>query len=191
MKFTKALLGLLLVPSLALAAEGGGESNLFAGDIGTAVWTLVIFLAVVFVLGKFAWGPMLEGLQSREQFIRDSLEEAKSENEKAKALVAEYEERILKAKAEATEIVDEGRSDAEALKAQIEQQAKDEAQTMIDRAKREIDIAHQTAVKDIYVTSANLATELASRILSREISAEDHERLIADSIENIEQRRTN
>ena len=112
MKFTKALLGLLLVPSLALAAESGGENNLFAGDIGNAVWTLAIFLVVVFVLGKFAWGPLLEGLQQREQFIRDSLEQAKSENDRAQQLAQEYEQRIAEAKAEATAIVDEGRRDA-------------------------------------------------------------------------------
>jgi F-type H+-transporting ATPase subunit b len=191
MKSTIALLGLLLAPSLAMAAEGGGESNLFAGDIGTAVWTLVIFLLVIFVLGKFAWGPMLEGLQSREQFIRDSLEEAKTENEKAKALLAEYEEKVELAKAEATAIVDEGRKDAEAVKRQIEDQTRTEADTMIERAKREITLAQQTAVKEIYATSAHLATDLASRILSREVTADDHERLISESIENIERRRTN
>ena len=149
MKSTIALLGLLLAPSLALAAAGGGESNLFAGDIGTAVWTLVIFLLVIFVLGKFAWGPMLEGLQSREQFIRNSLEEAKAENEKAKALLSEYEEKVEQAKTEATAIVDEGRRDAEAVKRQIEEQARTEADTMIERAKREITLAQQTAVKEI------------------------------------------
>lgn len=191
MKFTKALLGLLLVPSLAWAAEGGGESNLFAGDIGNVVWTLAIFLVVVFVLGKFAWGPLLEGLQQREQFIRDSLEQAKAENEKAQTLAHEYEERIAEAKAEATAIVDEGRRDAEVVKGQIETQARTEADTMIERAKREIALAQQTAVKEIYATSAHIATDLASRILSREVNAEDHERLISESIENIERRRSN
>lgn len=191
MKFTKALLGLLLVPSLALAAEGGGESNLFAGDIGNVVWTLAIFLVVVFVLGKFAWGPLLEGLQQREQFIRDSLQQAKAENDKAQALAHEYEERIAEAKAEATAIVDEGRRDAEVVKGQIEEQARTEADTMIERAKREISLAQQTAVKEIYATSAHIATDLASRILRREVNADDHERLISESIENIERRRSN
>ena len=187
MKLTKALTGLLLLlPAVARAAGEGGENNLFAGDIGNAVWTLAIFLAVVFVLGKFAWGPLLEGLQQREQFIRDSLEQAKAENEKARGLAEEYEHRIAEAKSEATAIVDEGRRDAEAVKAQVEEQAREEADRLIERAKREIQIAQQTAVKEIYVTSAQLATDLASRIIRREISAEDHERLIAESIDGLE-----
>ncbi len=179
-----------LVPSVAMAA-GGGESNLFAGDIGNAVWTLVIFLLVVFVLGKFAWGPLLAGLQKREQFIRDSLEQAKAENDKATALAAEYEQKVLEAKTEATAIVEEGRRDAEAVKRQIEEQGRAEADKMIKRARREIEIAQQTAVKEIYVTSARLATDLAARILGREVNANDHERLIAESIERIEQMESN
>ncbi len=191
MRFKIALLGLLLVPSLALAAGGGEENNLFAGDLGNAIWTLVVFLLVIFVLGKFAWGPLLDGLQSREHFIRDSLQEAKAENEKAKALAAEYEEKVLEAKAEATAIVEEGRRDAEVLKGEIERQARTEADRMIQRARREIDIARQTAVKEIYVTSAHLATDLASRIIGREVNAEDHERLIAQSIDRIDQLESN
>ena len=190
MRFKIALLGLLLAPSLAFAA-GGGESNLFAGDLGNAVWTLAIFLLVVFVLGKFAWGPLLAGLQSREQFIRDSLAQAKAENEKATALAAEYEQKVHDAKAQATAIVEEGRRDAEVVKQQIEDQARDEADKMIKRAKREIEIAQQTAVREIYVTSAQLATDLAGRIIGREIKAEDHERLIAESIESIDQMGSN
>ena len=185
-----ALLGLLLLPSAALAAEGG-DNNLFAGDVGNAIWTLAVFLLVVFVLGKFAWGPMLQGLQNRERFIRESLEQAKAENEKAQALAAEYERKVDEAKAEATAIVEEGRRDAEAVKRQIEEQAKSEADKMIGRARREIEIAQQTAVREIYVTSARLATDLAGRIIGREVNADDHERLIAESIAKIEQMESN
>ena len=181
---------LLLLPSVALAAEGG-ENNLFAGDIGNAVWTLVIFLLVLVVLGKFAWGPMLEGLQQREQFIRDSLESAKRDREEAEALLASYAEKVEAAKDEATAIVEEGRRDAEQVKSQIEHQAREEADLMVERARREIEIAQQTAVREIYVTSARLATDLASRIISREVKAEDHERLIKASIDEIEGLRSN
>ncbi len=185
------LIGLFLLPGLAFAAGGGGENNLFAGDIGNAVWTLAIFVLVVLVLGKFAWGPMLEGLQSREKFIRESLEQAQAENQKAQALAAEYESKVEEAKAEATSIVEEGRRDAEALKRQIEEQSQAEAEKILERAKREIEIAQQTAVKEIYVTSAHLATELAGQIIGREVDAADHERLISESIAKIEQMESN
>ena len=87
----------LLFSGLAWASETEGEVNLFAGDVGNAVWTLVIFILVIVVLGKYAWGPLLNALQQREQFIRDSLQEAKDDREAAKALLQEYEARVQKA----------------------------------------------------------------------------------------------
>jgi F-type H+-transporting ATPase subunit b len=171
------------LPAAALAAEG--EGNLFAGDIGNAVWTLVIFLLVVFVLGKFAWGPLLETLQRREQFIRDSLEEAKRDREQAEARLAEYTQKIKAAAAEATEIVEEGKRDAEVLARRIESEAKEEAERTVERARREVNLAKQAAIKELYSVSADLATEIASRVVRRELNAADHERLIAQSIEEL------
>ena len=84
-------MGVALQAALAGAAFAtDGESNLFAGDLGNAVWTVVIFLVVLVVLGKFAWGPLLSGLQEREQFIRESLEKAKEERDSSEARLAEY-----------------------------------------------------------------------------------------------------
>jgi len=167
-----------------MAAEGG-ESNLFAGDIGNAVWTLVIFLLVIFVLGKFAWGPLLGGLQQREEFIRRSLQEAKADREAADARLQEYEEKLSSAGAEASEIIEQGKSEGKKLQAGIEEKARDEADKMVQRARREIELAKQTAIKDLYATSSELATEIASRIVRRELNPQDHEKLISDSIKEL------
>jgi len=184
----RALLSLVLLSafqaSTAWAAEGG-ESNLFAGDIGNAVWTLVIFLLVIVVLGKFAWGPLLGGLQQREEFIRRSLNEAKEDREAAEARLQEYEEKLATASGEASEIVEQGKREGENLRAGIEEKARDEADKMVERARREIDLAKQTAIKELYATSSELATEIASRIVQRELNAQDHEKLISDSIEEL------
>jgi F-type H+-transporting ATPase subunit b len=188
-KSVTALSGLILVPALAVAAEG--ESNLFAGDLGNAVWTLVIFLLVIFVLGKFAWGPLLSTLQEREKFIRDSLEEAKADREAAEARLAEYEEKLREARAEASEIVKEGRRDAEVLRRRVEDDAKEEAEKIVRRARREIEIAKQTAVKDIYGLTARLATSAAAKIVRQDLTASDHERLIRDSIAELEKMDSN
>jgi F-type H+-transporting ATPase subunit b len=179
---------LLAAPALAAAAEAGhGESsnNLFAGDVGNAIWTVLIFLLVLLVLGKFAWGPILSGLQTRENFIREALEKAKRDRDESEARLREYEARLASARAEATAIVDEGRRDAEAVKRRIEEDAKRESDKMIERAKREIQIATETATKDLYALSARLATDMAARVIGREINPKDHERLIAESIQEL------
>lgn len=174
----------------ALAADEGG-ANPFAGDVGNAIWTLVIFVLVLVVLGKFAWGPILGALQKREDFIRDSLEQAKHDRDEAAKQLADYEKRLANAKAEASAIVEEGRRDAEVLKGKIEASAKAEADAMVERAKREIGIATDTARKELYDLTARLATGVASRILNEELDAGKHERLIAESIEEIEKARRN
>ena len=176
----------LAAQETAHAAEGGGESNLFAGDVGNAIWTLVIFLLVLFVLGKYAWGPILGLLQGREQFIRESLEKAKQEREAAEALLRDYEARLANSRAEATAIVEEGRRDAEAVRHRILAEAKEEGDRTIERARREIQIATDTATKELYGLATRLATEMAGRVLGREIRPQDHERLIAEAIEGLD-----
>ncbi|HEY0553992.1 MAG TPA: hypothetical protein VGG20_06965, partial [Thermoanaerobaculia bacterium] len=117
--------------------------------------------------------------------IYDALAKAKQDRDAAEARLREYEERLATARAEATAIVDEGRRDAEVVKRKIEAAAKVEADKMIDRARREIQIATVTATRELYDLSAKLATDLAARVLGRELSAQDHERLIAEAIAEI------
>jgi F-type H+-transporting ATPase subunit b len=180
------VVALVLTAAPAVAAEGGhaegGESNLFAGDIGNALWTVIIFVLVLVVLGKYAWGPILSNLQARENFITESLEKAKRDRDEAEARLKHYEERLASARAEASAIVDEGRRDADVVKRRIEEDAHKEADRMIERARREIQIATDTATKELYTLSARLATDMATRIVGKELGPQDHERLIAESI---------
>ena len=171
-------------PALASGGEGGTPSP-FAGDLGSALWTLVIFIIVIFVLGKFAWGPILGALQKREDFIRDSLESAKKDREQSEAKLKEYTEQLTAARAEAKGIVEEGRRDAETVQRKIEDSAKKESTALIERARREIQIATDSAVKDLYDLSGKLATDIASRIIRKELNAAEHERLIAESIDEL------
>jgi len=184
-----ALITLALMAAPAMAAEGGHAegvaNNPFAGDIGNALWTIIIFVLVLVVLGKYAWGPILSNLQARENFIFESLEKAKRDRDEAEARLRQYEEKLASARAEASAIVDEGRRDADVVKRRIEEDAHKEADRMIERARREIQIATDTATKELYTLSARLATDMATRIVGKELGPQDHERLIADSIASI------
>ncbi len=177
-----AALAALLLPLPAFAAEAEAEAGVFAGDVGNAIWTLVIFGLVVAVLGKFAWGPILKGLQSREDFIHKSLADAKADREAAEARLKEYSDKLTTARAEATAIVEEARRDAEVVKRKLEEDARIEGVKLIERAKREIALAKDTAIKELYTTAATLATSAASQIVRKELNPKDHERLIQDSI---------
>ena len=165
--------------------HGGGGVTPFAGDVGNAIWTLLVFALVVFVLGRFAWKPILGGLQAREKFIRDSLEEARRDRLEAEARLKEYVDQLNHARSEATAIVEESRRDADVVRRRIEEDAHAEAGRIVERAKREIGLAQEAAVKELYDVSARLTTEVAGRILAREINSADHERLIRDAIDRL------
>lgn len=169
-------------PHGAEAAHGGGEGGLFAGDVGNAIWTVLIFLLVLVVLGKFAWPPILQGLQARENFIRDALAEAKQQRDDAEVRMREYEAKLSAAREEVDGIMDEARRDADVLRQREEARAKEEADKIIARARREIEIASETALQVLYSRAARFATTAATAVLRREIRAEDHEHLVAESI---------
>lgn len=188
--FATRILGLALAASTlaatsARAAEGGATGGPFEGNIGVALWTLIIFALVIFVLGRYAWGPILGGLQAREKFIRESLQKAKADREAAEARLKEYTDKLLAARGEATAIVDEARRDADVVKRRIEEEGRAEANALIERARREIGIAKETAVKELYVLTAQLTTRAASKVLRREIQPSDHERLIRDAMQEL------
>ena len=181
-----AVLCVAACASVAQAAGGEGETpSLFTGDLGNAVWTLLIFLLVVFTLGKFAWKPLLGLLQKREDFIRDSLAQAKEDREKAERVLAEHQAKLDQARAEASAIVEEGRRDAEVLHQKIKADAKDEGEAMIARARREIELARDSAVKELFELTTDLATDAAGRIIHKELSPAEHSVLVQESIREL------
>src|ERR1043166_5601797 len=104
---TVALVALAAAP--LYAADEGAPLSPFAGNLGNAVWTLAIFVIVVVVLGKFAWGPVLSLLQQREQFIHKSLSDAKRDRDEAEARLKDYAAKLQSAQAEAVAIIEEAR----------------------------------------------------------------------------------
>ena len=183
-----ALTGVLLTVALAapaLAAEG--QASLFAGGIGNFFITLIIFGAVVYILGTQAWPPLLKLLDEREHAIRGSLEEARKEREEAEKLLSDYKEQIAKAREEATAIVEEGRRDAAAVRSRMQEEAREESAEMIERAKREIGLATDAAKTEIYEQASQLAVQVAGAIVRKELSADDHKQLVSEALERMKQ----
>lgn len=174
------------VVGIAAASEGGGSQNpIESGTFANAIATVITFGIVVLVLGKLVWPHVLKALKDRENFIRESLESAKRDREEAEKRLKEYQTQIANARQEATAIVEEGRRDSEVLRRKTQDDAKKEADAIMVRAKREIGIARDTAVMDLYSVSGKLAADLAGKILQKELDASAHDRLIQDSIDQI------
>ncbi len=166
--------------------DHGPKYELLTIDGLTALWTIVVFVVLLVVVRAAAWNPIQKVLTEREKFITDSLQQAKKDREEAEARLKEYGEKLEAARAEASAIVAEARRDAEVVKHKIEDDGKEEAAATLQRAKREIAVATDTAVKQLYTLSADLATNVASRIIRKELDPKEHERLIAESIAELE-----
>lgn len=164
------------------APHGGGGADFMIPDKAVAIATILVFVLLLVVLKKTAWGPILTGLKAREQGIRANIEGAEKANADAKALLGEYQQRLGKAAEEARAIVEEGRRDAESLKSRIVAEASAEAGRERERALRDIEIARQGALKDVYDQVAAVATDVAGRILGEHLDPTGHRRLVDDAV---------
>ena len=173
--------------SLSVAAqEHEVQLSPFAGNVGNAVWTLAIFVIVVILLGKFAWGPVLALLQQREEFIHRSLSDAKRDRDEAEARLKEYAAKLQTAQREAVGIIEEARRDAERLRDELRERAKSEADTLIKNAERQVQLETSRALQQIRKEAVDLSVTIASKLLQRNISQADNERLINDAMKQIE-----
>jgi F-type H+-transporting ATPase subunit b len=184
--FTAAVLATTVLSLAVSAQEHEGSLSPFAGNVGNAVWTLVIFVLVVILLGKFAWGPVLGLLKQREEFIHKSLSDAKHDRDEAEARLKEYAAKLQSAQREAIGIVEEARRDAERLREELRERARAEADTLIKNAERQVQLETSRAVQQIRKEAADLSVTIASKLLQRNISKEDNERLINDAMKQME-----
>jgi F-type H+-transporting ATPase subunit b len=172
----------------ALAAEPGGGRDLLAVDMWVLGATIVVFLLLLWVLSKTAWKPILRGLAAREAAIRASVEAAERANAEAQRAREDFERRIAQAADEARKIVEEGRKDAESLRARIESEAAAEAAAGRARALRDIELAKDAAVKELHERVAVLATEVAGKIVEERLDPAKHRRLVDEAVASYERR---
>ena len=174
--WTAAIVAVLLGlgPERALAAEGG----LFDINTGLSVWLLIVFALLVFLLGKYAWGPILKAVDAREERIRDAIDGAKETRAEARSLLAEQREHLAEARRRAGDIIQEGRAAGEALQAEIEEKARAEARALVERAKAEIARERDAALQELRRESVEVALAAASRLVSERLDEERDRRVV-------------
>jgi F-type H+-transporting ATPase subunit b len=147
-----------------------------------AIYSFVVFLLLLAILQKFAWGPISTGLEKREHRIAEHIAAAERSHQDAKAMLAEYERKLAAAQDEVRAILDEARRDAEHTHQEILAKAKAEAAAEAARARHDVETARDQALKQLVETSANLAVDLAGQILKAKLSPADHSKLISEAV---------
>lgn len=169
-------------------ADHGGDHSEASGpdpmvvDLDLALATLVVFIALVTLLRVVAWDPIVKALESREEGITGNIAAAEAKHEDAKRLLAEHEAKLAAAASEVKSMLEEAHRDAAATKASIIAEAQAAAEAERKRAVRDVELARDDAMKSLAEQSANLAVDLAGKIVKKEISSDRQSEMIREAI---------
>ena len=165
------------------------DNPLVQPDPGLFIWTILTFLVLVALLGRFAWRPLLLALEGRQAAIAKSLEDADRARLELERLQRESSKMMQQARVEADAILSRSRADAEALREELKQKSRAEAAAIVRNAERQIQLETARAVQQIRGEAIDLSVAMASKILRRQVSKEDHEGLIEETLKQVETRR--
>ena len=179
---------LLLTPLSLFAQEHGAEEGgggLFSINLGLSIWTVVIFLSVLTVLWRFAFGPILAAVKAREEGIQQALDEAKSRQEETEKLLQEHKAQLADARRQAQEIMAEGRDAAGRLQKELEGKAREESEAILVRARAEIEREKDAAVDVLRREAVDLALAAASKLLHEKLDGEQDRKLVMDYVDGL------
>lgn len=159
------------------------QPNILEFKPSLALSTLIVFLLLLFVLGKFAWGPLAKALDERERFHEEALQKSELARAESERLLAEHRQLMARANDEVRTLIDQARKSAEAAAGEIVAKAQSEAEAAKQRAERDIAQARDQALNEIWSRTADLAVNVAGKVLSREVNADEHRRLVNSAMD--------
>jgi F-type H+-transporting ATPase subunit b len=179
------------VASSSIAAEksdhGGGNPDVLELRFDLGIWTIVVFVALLLVLKKYAWGPILDGLKKREENIRTAAEEAKKARDEMDRLRSDFQVELARAHEQIPRLMEEARKDAQRLAEEMRTRAQAEIQADRQRLRREIELAVEQSLQEIYNRVAQLATLISTKAIQRSLTEEDHRRLVDVTLAELRQ----
>ena len=161
------------------------DNPLVQPDPGLYIWSIIIFLALAFLLMKFAWKPLLAMLEKREDNIRHALLDAEKARDELADVKEDTEKLLSKARNESQEIVAAGKKNAERMKDEIIEKAQSKSDAILVDAKNQIEIEKDRAIADVKAEVINLSMEVAKKLIKKNLSTEDNLKLINESLSSI------
>lgn len=144
--------------------------SIITPDPGLVFWTVIIFVTLWVILGKFAFKPLVSSLNERQNSIQDALDQAKRAREEMAQLAAKNEDLLKEAKEERNKMLAEAKDVATRIVEDSREKAKDEYRKLLENARRDIDNERKAATTELKNMSGMLAIEIAEKILRRELA---------------------
>ena len=162
------------------------KEGLLKLDPGLMLWTIITFLVLVLILWKSAWKPIVKALDSRAQKLSGDIEKAEKARSEAELFLEKHKEMLDNAKDETAKIITEGKEDAERIRAEIIAKANLESKEIAERSKHEINLAKDKALGELKLEIVNIATEMASKIIVKNLKPEDQESIVRDALKGVD-----
>ena len=163
-----------------------GANALIKVTPGLMIWTIVCFLIALFVLKRYAFGPIQTAIDARRERIRQSIEEADRAREEARTLLEEHRKLVGQAKSQAEEILAEGRKVADSLRDRVREETEADRQRRLEETKRQIQAETQRALEQIRAEVADLTLIATTKVTGKVLDRDDHKRLIEDAIGDLD-----
>jgi F-type H+-transporting ATPase subunit b len=164
------------------------DNPLVQPDPGLFIWTIVTFLVLLGLLARFAWRPLLEALEQRQATIRKALDDAHQAKVELERLQQESAQIIRQARVEAEAVISQSRTDAARLREEMREKARAEADGIVKNAERQIQLETTRALQQIRHEAIDLSVSIASKIIQRNLSKEDNEKLIDEALKQVERK---
>jgi F-type H+-transporting ATPase subunit b len=153
---------------------------------GLMIWTIVCFLITLYVLKRFAFGPVQKGIDDRRERIRQSIEEADRAREEARRLLEEHKALIGQARGEAESILAEARRVGDAQRERMREEVEADRQRRLEETRRQIEGETARALTQIRAEVAELTLVATAKVTGKVLDDEDHRRLITDAIKDLD-----
>lgn len=177
---------LLLAASPAFAAVDGEPVDLLSPHGGLMFWTLLIFVALFFVLWKFAFGPITAAVEQRERALEAAIADAKRDRDEAAKLLAEHKTQMEQARTEAQKLIADGRAIGEKMRVDMLAETKLQQQELLDRARRDIATERDSAIAQLRREAVELAIAGAGRVIEKNLDSAQNRRLVEEFLAGLD-----
>jgi F-type H+-transporting ATPase subunit b len=171
---------------LLAAAEESEGFNPLSPEPGLYVWTLIAFIVVFFLLAKYIFPRLEETLADREKRIKEDLEKAEETKADAERILEEYKQRVAQAREESNKIIDDARQAAEQVRKDLVAKSESEARLIIDKAQNQLEGEKERTLGELQAQLAQWSTEIAGRIVERELDPNTQKQLVEKFIADIQ-----
>ena len=168
-----------------LAQEAEHRVDLLSPNTGVMFWTLIIFVALLVILSRFAFKPLTRAVEERERKLSELLESAQKDRDDAARLLAEQQKALDASRADAQRVIGESRTTAEKLRNEMLEQTKHQQQELLERARAEIDNERKRAIADLRREAVDLALAGASKLVERNLDDQTNRKLVENFLASV------